>query len=108
MDRRHESTAFIISSVSFEADASGCPIDRLPHFIRKRAYELYEARRRQSGRELDDWLQVERELRPLVWLNDSPQFKAVEVWLDGGRDFGARGWLGCHGETCNDGERPRE
>jgi hypothetical protein len=63
MDRRHESTAFIISSVSPEPDASGCPIDCLPHLIRKRAYELYEARRCQPGRESDDWLQAERELK---------------------------------------------
>lgn len=63
MDLRRESTAFRISSVSLEADASSCPLDYLPHLIRKRAYELYEARRCQPGRELDDWLQAERELK---------------------------------------------
>jgi hypothetical protein len=30
--------------------------------IRLRAYEIYLERREQSGRELDDWLQAEREL----------------------------------------------
>jgi len=30
--------------------------------IRQRAFELYEARGRESGRELDDWLAAEREL----------------------------------------------
>jgi hypothetical protein len=30
--------------------------------IRRRAYEIYLERGEQSGRELDDWLQAEREL----------------------------------------------
>jgi len=30
--------------------------------VRQRAFELYEARGRESGRELDDWLAAEREL----------------------------------------------
>jgi hypothetical protein len=30
--------------------------------IRRRAYEIYLERREQPGRELDDWLQAEREL----------------------------------------------
>jgi len=32
------------------------------HEIRTRAYELYLARGAQPGRELEDWLQAEREL----------------------------------------------
>jgi hypothetical protein len=32
------------------------------HDIRYRAYEIYVARGEESGRELDDWLQAEREL----------------------------------------------
>jgi len=32
------------------------------HEIRTRAHELYLARRAQPGRELEDWLQAEREL----------------------------------------------
>lgn len=63
MGGQHESTDFIISGVSLGADASGCPIDCLPDLIRKRAYELYEARRGQPGKDLDDWLQAERELK---------------------------------------------
>jgi hypothetical protein len=63
MDRRHEPTAFIISGVSLGADASGCPIECLSDLIRNRAYEFYEARRCQPGRDLDDWLQAERELK---------------------------------------------
>ncbi len=31
--------------------------------IRRRAYELYEARGRQDGRELEDWLKAEAEIR---------------------------------------------
>jgi hypothetical protein len=31
--------------------------------IRRRAYEIFEARGGQSGHELDDWLQAERELK---------------------------------------------
>ncbi len=30
--------------------------------IRQRAYELYEARGREDGHELDDWLQAEAEI----------------------------------------------
>jgi hypothetical protein len=32
------------------------------HEIRVRAYEIYRARGAQPGRELEDWLQAEREL----------------------------------------------
>ena len=31
--------------------------------IAKRAYELYERRGRQGGRDVQDWLQAEREIR---------------------------------------------
>ena len=33
-----------------------------PDEIRLRAYQIYEARGRQPGRDLDDWFQAEREL----------------------------------------------
>jgi len=35
----------------------------LEHKIRLRAYELYEARGRKDGRELDDWLRAKEEIR---------------------------------------------
>lgn len=36
--------------------------------IRRRAYEIYLERGEQPGRELDDWLQAERELeRGVLW-----------------------------------------
>jgi hypothetical protein len=37
-------------------------VARRDHEIRGRAYELYLARGAQPGRELEDWLQAEREL----------------------------------------------
>jgi hypothetical protein len=44
------------------------PTENLPNRgdddIRSRAYELYEARGREPGREWEDWLQAEREIRP--------------------------------------------
>lgn len=33
-----------------------------PEQIARRAYEIFEARGRTSGREVEDWLQAEREL----------------------------------------------
>jgi DUF2934 family protein len=35
----------------------------LDHQIRLRAYELYEARGRKHGHELDDWLRAKEEIR---------------------------------------------
>ena len=35
----------------------------LEYQIRLRAYELYEARGRKDGRELDDWLRAKEEIR---------------------------------------------
>jgi hypothetical protein len=37
--------------------------------IRRRAYEIYLERGEQPGRELDDWLQAERELKRGILLN---------------------------------------
>jgi DUF2934 family protein len=34
--------------------------------IRRRAYEIHLERGERSGRELDDWLQAERELQPAL------------------------------------------
>jgi len=45
------------------ADTSGCPIKCIPDLIRKRAYQIFEARGRQQGHELNDWLQAEREIK---------------------------------------------
>ena len=37
--------------------------------IRRRAYQIYLERGEQPGRELDDWLQAERELKQGAFLN---------------------------------------
>ena len=37
--------------------------NELEHQIRVRAYELYEARGRKDGHELDDWLRAKEEIR---------------------------------------------
>jgi hypothetical protein len=39
----------------------------LPHeLIQRRAYELYELRGRQEGRQMEDWLQAEQDVRAAV------------------------------------------
>ncbi len=52
-----------LEEMDYGADKSGCPFKCIPDLIRKRAYELFEARSRQQGHELDDWLQAEREIK---------------------------------------------
>ena len=52
-----------MEEMHYGADTSGCPIKCIPDLIRKRAYQLFEARGRQQGHELDDWLQAEREIK---------------------------------------------
>ena len=52
-----------LDGMHYGADTSGCPIKCIPDFIRKRAYQLFEARGRRQGHELDDWLQAEREIK---------------------------------------------
>ena len=39
------------------------PSNGIADLIRKRAYQLFEARGRRQGHELDDWLQAEREIK---------------------------------------------
>jgi hypothetical protein len=50
---------------SFEANTSGMTAENVSEFIRRRAYQIFEDRGRQSGHELDDWLQAEREISRL-------------------------------------------
>ncbi len=52
-----------VSALHYGADTSGCPVECVPDLIRKRAYQLFEARDHQPGHELDDWLQAEREIK---------------------------------------------
>ena len=44
-------------------DAGNLTAVRCHDDIARRAYELYEARGRDDGRDFDDWLEAERELR---------------------------------------------
>jgi hypothetical protein len=44
-------------------DPRDCYVECLSDHIRARAYQLYEDRGHQPGRELDDWLQAERETK---------------------------------------------
>jgi len=41
---------------------SGAQAQNLDEQIRQRAYELYEARGREEGHDLDDWLRAEDEI----------------------------------------------
>jgi hypothetical protein len=50
------------SGLRFGPDTSGCAIDCKSNLIRERAYRIFEARGRQPGHDLDDWLQAEREI----------------------------------------------
>ena len=51
------------TGIHYRPDTRGCPVECLPDLIRKYAYQIFEARGRQPGHELEDWLQAERELK---------------------------------------------
>lgn len=63
MAKSNKSKSSTVSAVQYVADTSGRSNDSLSNAIRERAYQLYEARGRQPGSDLDDWLQAEREMR---------------------------------------------
>jgi hypothetical protein len=52
--------------MSIEATKKPLPVKlhelQLEHQIRQRAYELYEARGREEGHELEDWFRAEEEI----------------------------------------------
>jgi hypothetical protein len=52
-----------LESFEYGANTMSCIIPCLPHVIRERAYQLFEARGGEPGLELDDWLQAEREIK---------------------------------------------
>ena len=56
--------------------------------IRRRAYEIYRERGEQPNRELDDWLQAERELERGMLLN--PERGSARADID------TRSLLNCH------------
>ena len=49
-------------SVPFSKTQSVPSPEEIQERIRQRAYELYEQRGREDGRDLDDWLKAESEL----------------------------------------------
>ena len=51
-----------IEGVNYSAD-DGCTIGCLTDLIRKRAYELFNARGSDPGSELEDWLRAEQEIK---------------------------------------------
>ena len=44
-------------------DTSGESPQSVENLVRRRAYELFESRGRQPGREVEDWLEAEREVK---------------------------------------------
>ena len=44
-------------------DTSGESPESVENFVRRRAYELFESRGRQPGRDVEDWLEAEREVK---------------------------------------------
>jgi hypothetical protein len=51
------------TGVNYEPNTFGCIIECLPDMIRKRAYQICEARGCQPGHEWEDWFQAEREIK---------------------------------------------
>ena len=51
-----------LASMTYGADTSGFVPGFISDCINKRAYQLFEKRGRQPGKELDDWLEAEREV----------------------------------------------
>jgi hypothetical protein len=60
-----------IQATSIQAETGGVSVANSARYgeIRRRAYEIYRERGEQPGRELDDWLQAERALKPGMFLN---------------------------------------
>jgi hypothetical protein len=60
--KRNESIEPQTNSTSVEMPGPSAGNSTLDEEIRRRAYEIYLERGEQPGRDLDDWLQAEREL----------------------------------------------
>jgi hypothetical protein len=60
-----------LQATSTQAEAGEMSVGNLARDeeMRRRAYEIYRERGEQPGRELDDWLQAERELKRPMFLN---------------------------------------
>lgn len=51
------------SKFRYNPDNPDRVLECLPEMIQKRAYQLFEARGRHPGHELDDWLKAEAEIK---------------------------------------------
>ena len=56
-------TSFGTFGMMYGADTSGRSADQLSELIRERAYQLFEEGGRRPGRELENWLEAEREIK---------------------------------------------
>jgi len=63
--------------IAFGADTGVGP-PCVPQLVRRRAYELYEARGRNPNHGLDDWLQAERETNHHFGLSNSAGIDTLE------------------------------
>jgi len=57
------SRSVLTTTIDYSNPTTSCPIERVREQIRRRAYELFETRGRESGFELVDWLAAEREIK---------------------------------------------
>jgi len=62
VDRQPDEVEKTPSTLALESDEPTVLIP-IEQQIQQRAYELYEQRGRTDGRDLDDWLQAEREIK---------------------------------------------
>jgi hypothetical protein len=70
MVRKNHKKEQVIANTFYGADTRGCPAERVSELIRIRAYQLFEARGRHPGHDVDDWLQAELELKHHLSLPD--------------------------------------
>ena len=56
-------TSLETSGMTYSVDTSGRSVDRLSELIRERAYQLFEEGGRQPGRDLENWLEAECEMK---------------------------------------------
>ena len=65
MHPKHDANRFPAADLGIQTgpDTVGDPTVCLLHLIQKRAYEIYEARGGEPGREMEDWLKAENEVK---------------------------------------------
>jgi Protein of unknown function (DUF2934) len=78
--KRNHSTEFQATSTRAETEEGAVGNSTRDEEIRRRAYEIYFERGEQPGRELDDWLQAERELKRGMFLN--PEWGSATADID--------------------------